>query len=254
MASARSLKAAVERVLGAVYLDGVAREFVRAARRLASDVRNRLHPPDRGLVESYIAGHAVRKLHLGCGSHVLDGWLNADQSSPFAHVMRLDVTQRFPLGDSMFDYVYSEHVIEHVPRAQASFMLSECYRVLKPGGKVRISTPDLAFLIDLARQDKSALQVDYLAWSIREYALDAAHGGDAIVINNFMHNWGHRFIYDEGTLRASMEEAGFAAIARRELGRSPDEALRDLENESRMPPGFLKLETMTLEGTRPASR
>lgn len=254
MANPRRLRGAVERVLGAAYLDGVAREFWRGGRRLVRDVRNRLNPSDRALVEKYIAGHAVRKLHLGCGSHLLDGWLNADQSSASAHVLRLDVTQRFALDDAVFDYVYSEHLIEHLPLAAARFMLTECHRVLKPGGKVRISTPDLAFLLDLGRRDKSALQAEYVAWCLREFVRDAPDGGDAAVINNFMRNWGHQFIYDEATLRSSLARAGLTAITRRELGQSPDEALRGLENEGRMPPGFLKLETLTLEGTKAVPR
>ncbi|MEO7741965.1 MAG: methyltransferase domain-containing protein [Usitatibacter sp.] len=246
------MKAAVARVLQAVYLDGVARELLRGARRLARDARNRVSSPDSAIVASYFAAHPVPKLHLGCGPHFLDGWLNADQSAASANVLRFDVTQRFPLDDAAFDYVYSEHLIEHVPRAQGSFMLSECHRVLRPGGKVRISTPDLAFLLDLCRPDKSALQLDYVAWSLREWVQDAPHGSDALVINNFMRNWGHQFIYDEWTLRSHLERAGFAAIARCELGQSSDEALRGLQNEGRMPPGFLRLETMTLEATKPA--
>jgi predicted SAM-dependent methyltransferase len=253
MARARGVKRAIERMLGAIYLDGVAREFWRGGRRLLRDARNRFHPPGRALAEEYVARHMVRKLHVGCGNHILEGWLNADQSCAFAHILRLDVLERFPLDDAVFDYVYTEHVIEHIPHARAGFMLSECRRVLKPGGKLRISTPDLAFLLDLRTPDKSALQADYVAWSLREFVPETREAGDAAVINNFMRNWGHQFIYDEIALRAVLAAAGFTAITRRELGGSFDEALRGLENEGRMPPGFLKLESLILEATRPAT-
>ena len=70
------------------------------------------------------------------------------------------------------------------------------------------------------------------------------------VINNFVRDWGHLFIYDEKILRFSLEQAGFSNVIRCELNTSADEGLRDLEFEPRLPPGFLRLETMTLEATR----
>jgi hypothetical protein len=62
------------------------------------------------------------------------------------------------------------------------------------------------------------------------------------------------FIYDEKTLRSSLEKAGFADIVRCDLNESKDESLRKLENENRMPEGFVKLESFTLEGTKVINR
>ena len=73
-----------------------------------------------------------------------------------------------------------------------------------------------------------------------------------LVVNNFFRNWDHRFLYDEATLRRSLEGAGFAGIARVALGESGDPELRGLEHEARLPPGFLRLETMVLEAVKPA--
>ena len=72
----------------------------------------------------------------------------------------------------------------------------------------------------------------------------------AFVINNFVRDWGHQFIYDEKTLRATMERAGFKKITRRELNESDAAALRNLEDTNRMPERFLRLESFTLEGTK----
>jgi hypothetical protein len=47
-----------------------------------------------------------------------------------------------------------------------------------------------------------------------------------------------------------LEKAGFTKIVRCDLRESKDGALRNLENEKRMPKGFLKLESFTLEGTK----
>jgi hypothetical protein len=63
-------------------------------------------------------------------------------------------------------------------------------------------------------------------------------------------DWGHQFIYDEKTLRLSLERAGFTNIVRCDLNHSEIDSFKNLENESRLPAGFLKLETLTLEGTK----
>jgi hypothetical protein len=47
-----------------------------------------------------------------------------------------------------------------------------------------------------------------------------------------------------------MEKAGFTGITRFALNQSEDDSLRNLENEKRLPSGFLKLESMTLEGKK----
>jgi len=62
--------------------------------------------------------------------------------------------------------------------------------------------------------------------------------------------WGHSFIYDEKILRFSLEDAGFANITRCDLSKSEHAALTDMENEQRMPDGFLRLESLILEGTK----
>lgn len=65
-----------------------------------------------------------------------------------------------------------------------------------------------------------------------------------------MRNWGHQFIYDEKTLSLTLRSAGFSDITRCELNASDDDALRGIENESRLPQGYLALESMTLEATK----
>ena len=68
-----------------------------------------------------------------------------------------------------------------------------------------------------------------------------------------MRHWGHQFIYDEKTLRAAMERAGFKKVTRRELNESDAVALRALEDTDRMQERFLRLESFTLEGTKLAA-
>lgn len=212
--------------------------------------RRKFGRTDKAIIATYLGGHAIRKLHVGCGDHILPGWLNADLFPRSASVLHLDSTEPFPFDDGAFDYIFSEHMIEHIPYTQGLEMLRECHRVLRTNGSIRISTPSLAFLIDLYRANKSDLQADYIRWATDQFVRSAPGSHPTFVINNFVRDWGHQFIYDEEILSASLKKAGFTSVARCELNKSGEEVLRNLENEQRMPPGFLRLETMTLEATK----
>jgi len=154
------------------------------------------------------------------------------------------------MGDQQFDYVFSEHMIEHIPYLEGFSMLSECYRILREGGTIRITTPNLAFLIDLYKNDNSDVQNEYMKFATDGFIKYAPCVDSTFVINNFVRHWGHQFIYDEKTLRAAMERAGFKKVTRRELNESDAVALRALEDTNRMPERFLRLESFTLEGTK----
>ena len=165
-------------------------------------------------------------------------------------VLRLDATQAFPFADASFDYIFSEHMIEHLSYPQGQQMLAECRRVLKPGGVLRIATPDLAFLVALYGAEKSALQNAYLEWAHMQFIAWAPEASDTFVINNFVRDWGHQFIYDAKTLHRALRDAGFATPVACELNASSHDALCGLEHLERMPEGFLRLETMVFEAEK----
>ncbi|MCA0303892.1 MAG: methyltransferase domain-containing protein [Proteobacteria bacterium] len=208
------------------------------------------------LREQYFAGTTTPRLHIGCGRHILPGWLNTDihLQDPALPVYLLDGTRDFPFADATFDSVFSEHMIEHIPYPDGLHMLRECRRVLKPGGVLRLSTPDLDFLLGLRRPDRSPLQEAYVRWASETNTPEAPERtNEVFVINYFVRAWGHTFIYDAPTLVQSLRAAGFDDVQRCELGASSRPALCNLENEARMPAGFLRLESMVFEATRPAA-
>ena len=235
----------IKQVVRARRLRQATTEIHRAIREIAEGAGR-----SRRLVSTYLANHPVRKLHIGCGENMLAGWLNSDYNPHNPNVMHLDATRRFPFEDSTFDYVFSEHMIEHIAYPDGLRMLRQCRRVLKKDGRIRISTPDLRFLINLYCDSKSDLQNRYVRWASDTFIRNGEYT-DTMVINNFVRAWGHRFIYDEKTLTGSLELCGFVDVVAYGINDSQDEDLRDLENEGRMPAGFLQLETFTLEARRP---
>ncbi len=197
----------------------------------------------------YTRQHTVRNLHIGCGDNFLPGWFNTDLY-PNAQRQRLNATQPYPFPDNSFDYIFTEHMIEHVPYAAGRAMLTECFRVLTPGGVIRLVTPDLKFLIDLYQQDDE-LRRNYIEWSSRGFIGDAMPHDKVSVINNFFRDWGHQYIYDMEAMRKLMQGIGFTEIIQCQIGSSMHYPLMQLEHTDRMPQGFLGLESLIVEAKKP---
>ena len=201
-------------------------------------------------LRDYLNSKIIKKLHIGCGSNLLEGWLNADYNVDSSDVFNLDAAKIFPINSDAFDIIFSEHMIEHINYYQGLSMLNECRRVLKPGGRIRITTPDLGFLIGLYTENKSKLQLDYIEWASSNFIQNKIFT-DTMIINNFVRDWGHLFIYDFKTIKYSLEMVGFINVEPFLLNKSNFSELRDLENEKRMPDGFLQLESFTVEAQKP---
>jgi len=61
--------------------------------------------------------------------------------------------QPIPLADGCCAAVYHSHVLEHFPRDEAPGFLSECYRLLRTGGILRVVVPDLETIARLYLQN-----------------------------------------------------------------------------------------------------
>jgi predicted SAM-dependent methyltransferase len=159
------------------------------------------------------------KLHLGCGTHLLEGWANIDLDGP-SGVIRHDLTRPLPMRADSADLVFCEHFIEHLTRAQGLALLQECRRVLKPGGTLRLSTPDLRKLID-----------EYLAGRTTAWAqLGWQPLTPCRMLNEGLRLWGHLFVYDRAELLGLLAEAGFREIEAKTWRESAHPALRGLES------------------------
>jgi predicted SAM-dependent methyltransferase len=94
-------------------------------------------------------------LNLGCGARFHPGWTNVDVTPRDEGVIAHDLRSAVPFPEKSFDVVYHSHLLEHLPRNEAPAFLAECYRVLKPGGVLRVVVPDLE---QIARLYLQALQ------------------------------------------------------------------------------------------------
>lgn len=204
------------------------------------------------LADAYLKANASAKLHIGCGDNPLPGWLNTEfDDRPPEGAIFMDASRAFPLPGSRFDLVFSEHVIEHLPLSGARSMLEECFRVLKPGGRIRLCTPPLEFLAEMVLRPTP----DHLRYASYHYEMFSEEGSlksPAGVLNDFHRLWGHQFVYDAPSFQQLLSDAGFVEIEQVALNESTTSELRDLENDRRMPDGMLALVTMCFEARKPA--
>jgi predicted SAM-dependent methyltransferase len=184
-------------------------------------------------IAAYLEAPGPKKLQLGTSNNVLRGWLNTDVEPNSDPVVYLDATERFPFDDHTFDYIVSEHMIEHIEYFQAEFMLRECFRILKAKGRVRIATPDLGVLLALHSKENTDTQRDYIDWSAARFVPGVQTCKAVFVINNFFRAWGHRFIYDAETLGHALHESGFREISFYKPGGSDDPNLKNLESHGK---------------------
>ena len=84
-------------------------------------------------------------LNIGCGAVHHPAWTNVDVSyqKDIPNLIVADVRDGLPIPDCSFEAVYTSHLLEHLPGTAAHFFVRECYRVLKPGGILRVVVPDL---------------------------------------------------------------------------------------------------------------
>jgi predicted SAM-dependent methyltransferase len=190
--------------------------------------RVRVRASSRRVIAAYLATHTLRKLQLGAGLNPLPGWLCTDLAPSGPGIVYLDATRPFPVPDNAFDLVSSEHMIEHISYPAGLFMLRECHRILKPGGRIRIATPDLQVLLALHTTQPAPLQQRYLRW-ITDRSLPDRACHPAFVINNAFRNWGHQFLYDGEILQSALQQAGFSSVTRQAPDHSEDSRLRGLE-------------------------
>jgi predicted SAM-dependent methyltransferase len=91
------------------------------------------------------------KLHLGCGKVNIPGFYNIDLSD-YEHIdLKADIKDLNMFNDNSVDLIYVSAVFQYFDRQEGFECLKEWYRILKIGGKLRISTVDFNKLLDVYR-------------------------------------------------------------------------------------------------------
>jgi predicted SAM-dependent methyltransferase len=86
---------------------------------------------------------SAQRLNWGCGDHTLAGWINCDRKRVGGIDLSCDILEGLPLAAASIDYAASIHALGELSYEQVVPALSELWRVLKPGGVLRLCLPDL---------------------------------------------------------------------------------------------------------------
>ena len=123
------------------------------------------------------------KLNIGAGSTVIEGFTPIDRKLG---------SEAFPLpyADGSVDEIRASHILEHFTFGDASKAMEEWSRVLKPGGRIRISVPD----VDKVLKDETPNRLFYLMGG-------QMHADDI-----------HKSAYDRNRLTALMQQNGLKQI------------------------------------------
>jgi len=138
-----------------------------------------------------------------------------------------DLTKPLPYKDGTVDLVFHEHFIEHLKKEDGYAFLKECYRLLKPGGVMRVGWPDIARLIRAyALRDKK--YYDYIGPRV--------HGGMKLdmwdeLIPDFFYSWDHQYGYTRKHMKALLLEIGFSKVTQKKFQQSDYDFDIDVRND-----------------------
>lgn len=160
-------------------------------------------------------------LNIGCGPYTNPKFCNVDWHwSP--GVVCWDVTKGLPFPDGYAAGIFTEHMLEHFDHATACSFLCECFRVMQPGGTIRVIVPDGEIYITEYMKHRRGEPHQMPYWDV-ERGIKAAtpiHSVDRIARGQ-----GHKFLWDGEALCAALTAAGFSDAAKVSFGTGRNTAL-----------------------------
>ena len=171
---------------------------------------------------------AYSLLNVGCGSEASPGFVRLDWEWRSSIHLCWDIRKRIPLGASSFTGIFTEHCLEHVSHEECAHVLKDFYRLLQPGGTLRVIVPDGGLYLDLYNRSVRGESVEfpYLdAVGKQDLSEDSRYGFTPMMaVNRIFRGYGHQFAYDADTMANLLRQAGFTKIKRCTFrsGRMPD--------------------------------
>lgn len=115
-------------------------------------------------------------LHIGCGNRYIPSFVHIDVRE-FPHVDYVSPADKLDMfADNTVDLIYSCHMLEHIPRHDVHAVLAEWYRVLRPGGILRLAVPDFEKIVEVYLRNHDLSELLGLLVGGQDYAENTHHG------------------------------------------------------------------------------
>jgi hypothetical protein len=174
------------------------------------------------------------KLNFGCGTNRLNGWRNMDAE--------VDITKPLPFTTASAQFILAEHVVEHVPYYTAIKFFEECFRVLAPGGVIRIAVPSIEQIMDCG-------DAEYFRFTEKWQKVGPTARG---AMSAILYAHGHATAWTASLLRATLYFVGFEDLEHCKPGESRRTELRQVEGHQKViGDRFNAIETLIFEGVKP---
>lgn len=138
------------------------------------------------------------KLNLGARDTTIPGFKNVDKDQHGKVDIVSDVSRLDSVESESVEEIYASHILEHFPHTKTLDVLREWYRVLIPGGELKVAVPDFAM----------TMAVVYHNGGLNDWAVNYLWGDQAY--DSAFHYAG----FDEARLTQLLEAAGFAGVDR----------------------------------------
>lgn len=122
--------------------------MIKKLKRIARWVINQIRKIDRKYRPKMDPSDATR-LHLGCGNIHLKGFCNVDILPTIAVDVVSDISKLANFKNNSIELIYACHVLEHFSHDDAAKVLKRWFEVIKPGGELRISVPDIDRIVKI---------------------------------------------------------------------------------------------------------
>ena len=160
------------------------------------------------------------KVNFGCGPKYKSGWLNIDFYE--GSDLRLDLRKNLPLPDECCSLCYSEHFFEHLSFPDdANRHLSECKRILTPGGELHIGVPNAgSAMLSYAKIHNEGRLDDAFTryWAHPNWVNTRMEAINFLFRQNYLwFDHQHMWAYDFLSLKLMLERCGFINVKQRDF-------------------------------------